>query len=316
MEHSIKLFAGMLLLLTGCVPFTDFQTEKKGPVQVVVQDHEPSSKLTSKFWLNGDVFSISNDGVIYFVDPIDNSIVNKASVTNYKIIDRFIDLKEWLKPDSSGKLRIDDIWVDHEGRLILAESFTGKILRISQDARKLENLADSYDGYRFSEIQGLIGSGTGEIFVGSPNSATIYKLDSQAGKLQVLNEDLVRPNDFIFNEAGNRLLVAESNPNRVIVYNLNDSTESMIKSWDLIKFAKFRERPVSMDTIDPQGDSLVVISGRGKKLQIFDLTLGKLINQTDLPFPCFRIRAHKGWIYLQARKGIIRRKIPDSVTFK
>ncbi|MEK9773601.1 MAG: hypothetical protein VW576_08545 [Opitutae bacterium] len=316
MVQTLTFFACGLFFLTGCSPFSGFQAERKVTIAEVFPQHVSEANSTSKFWLKGGVFSISDGGVIFFVDSMDPSIVYKANLSDYKSMDEFIDLKDWLKSDSSGPLQIDDIWVDREDRLILAESVTGKILRISPDARKLENLADSYDGYRLSKICGLIGSSSGEIFVGSPNSATIYRLNSQEGKLLVLNENLVRPRDFILNEESDRLLVAESNPNRVVVYDLNDSSDAMVWGWNLIQFASSREKPISMVAIDHQGNLLAVISGRGKKLQFFDLKRGKLIHQADLHLPCSRVRAHKGWIYLQTRKGIIRKKIPSFINFK
>ena len=79
----------------------------------------------------------------------------KADLKSPDLTSHFIDLKEWLKWEEGTDLIIDDLWVDFDGRLILAESTSGKILRVSKDARKLENLADSYDGYRMAKIDGL-----------------------------------------------------------------------------------------------------------------------------------------------------------------
>ena len=45
--------------------------------------------------------------------------------------------------------------VDDEGRLLVADGGTVKLLRISPTAHKLEILADSYDGYRFGSVKDL-----------------------------------------------------------------------------------------------------------------------------------------------------------------
>ena len=309
MVQNTSLIAGIILLFVGCISLE--------PVPSAFQDiasdksyyEKTQPQLNEKFSLRGRVFSISADGQLFFVDFNDLSIVRKANLQNHTLIDSFIDLEEWLKTEVPEKLQIDDLWIDLEGRLILAESNTGKILRISKDARKLENLADSYDGYRLSRVQGLMGSGNGKLFIGSPNTATIYQLDTKSGKLLVLNENLIRPEDFATSSAGDRLLVAESWPNRIVVYDVNKSAP-MRKSWDLIKFTKPHERPLSINFIDQESEVLAVLTARGKKLQFFNLSKGKLVHEIDLQVPCLRVRAYNGWIYLQTRKGIIRTIIP------
>jgi sugar lactone lactonase YvrE len=267
------------------------------------------------FLVIGRQFSISKDGILYFVDFNDHSVVRKFGPTKDNMGEKFIDLKEWLKEDEHNDFHIDDLWLDPLGRLILAESTTGKILRISPDARKMENLADSYDGYRFSTIAGLTGSPLGDLFIGSPNSATVYRHDPTLGKLFVLNEDLVRSNDLLIDSIGSRLLVAESGPNRVVVYDLNCSG-GLSRSWNLVKFPKGQAKPLSIDFLNNEENLLVVLLDRGKKLQILDLRRGKLLHSIELPFICQKIRSHGLWIYMQTKKGIRRIKAPTDLFYR
>ena len=176
----------------------------------------------------------------------------------------------------------------------------------------MENLADSYDGYRFSTIAGLTGSPSGDLFIGSPNSATVYRHDLTMGKLFVLNEDLVRSNDMLIDSTGSRLLVAESGPNRVVVYDLNCSG-NLSYGWNLVKFPKGQAKPLSIDFLNNEENLLAVLLDRGKKLQILDLRGGKLLQSIALPFPCQKIRSHGRWIYMQTRKGIRRIKTPTDL---
>ena len=264
------------------------------------------------FLVIGRQFSISKDGILYFVGLKDHSVVRKFAPSKDEVGEKFIDLREWLKEDEHNDFHIDDLWIDPLGRLILAESTTGKILRISPDARKMENLADSYDGYRFSTIAGLTGSPLGDLFIGSPNSATVYRHDPTLGKLFVLNEDLVRSNDLLIDSTGSRLLVAESGPNRVLVYDLN-SSGFLSRSWNLVKFPKGQAKPLSIDFLNNEENLLAVLLGHGKKLQILDLRSGKLLQSIALPFPCQKIRSHGRWIYMQTRKGIRRIKTPTDL---
>ena len=141
-----------LFLLVGCWSAVKQEIGKTEPTKASSVSKLPEAKSEQKFLLKGASFSISRKGLIYFVDLSDPSIVMKADLKSPDLTSHFIDLKEWLKWEEGTDLIIDDLWVDFEGRLILAESTTGKILRISKDARKLENLADSYDGYRMTKI--------------------------------------------------------------------------------------------------------------------------------------------------------------------
>ena len=174
------------------------------------------------------------------------------------------------------------------------------------------DLADSYDGYRFSQIKGLIGSRTGEIFVGSPHAATLYRIDTVKGKINVLNEDLVRSSDLAVDSSGDRLLVAESDPNRIVVYDL-DHNDSIHLGWTLIDFPNQEDRPQSLTFLRTPKDHLMVLLGDGSKLQVYHLARGRVVHTQTLPFLARRARIHKNWIYLQAEDYIVRKKMPQSL---
>jgi len=299
-----------LFLLLGCWNAVKQEARKTEPTKASLALQLPEPKSEQKFLLKGASFSISRRGLIYFVDLSDPSIVLKGDLKSADLISPFLDLKEWLKWEEGTDLIIDDLWVDFEGRLILAESTTGKILRISTDARKLENLADSYDGYRMAKIDGLRGNQNGDIYVGSPHTATLYKINSSQGRLSILNDDLVRSNDIVIDDTGARLVVAESDPNRLAVYDLNSSNETII-GWNLVTFPDNSHSPTSLDFIDRKCRYLAVLSGNVKTIQIFDLLKGKI--RSKLPIAeSMRIRCYDDWFYLQSEHGIYRKKIPGN----
>ena len=298
--------------LCGCLGPSPMQESREGRVSTPPAVLSPPKPSQQKFRLEGGVFSISTDGLLYFVDLKNRSRVYRVNLQNMGEEEKFINLEEWLNHGDGARFQIDDLWLDHEGRLLLAESSTGKIIRISQDARKLENLADSYDGYRFSQIKGLVGSGTGEIFVGSPHAATLYRIDTVKGKINVLNEDLVRSSDLSIDLSGNRLLVAESDPNRIVVYDL-DHNDSIHLGWTLIDFPNQEDRPQSLTFLRTPKDHLMVLLGDGSKLQVYHLARGRVVHTQNLPFLARRVRIHKNWIYLQAEDYIVRKKIPQSL---
>ena len=306
-KFSVILLSA-LFLLVGCWRVVKQEAGKTEPAKASSALEVSEAKSAKKFLLKGASFSISRKGLIYFVDLSDPSIVMKADLKSPDLTSPFLDLKEWLKWEEGTDLIIDDLWLDFEGRLILAESTTGKILRISKDARKLENLADSYDGYRMAKIDGLRGNKNGDIFVGSPHTATLYKINSLLGRLSILNDDLVRSNDIVIDELGGRLVVAESDPNRLVVYDLSSSNETII-GWNLVKFPNNSPPPISLDFIDLKCRYLAVLSGNGKTVQVFDLFRGKIRSKLEIA-ESMRIRCHDDWFYLQSERGIYRKKIP------
>ena len=261
-----------------------------------------------KFELPGREFTISSNGTLYFVDTNNSSTVQKINLQKQEQFEKFIELGEWIKQPEDDDLDIDDLWIDHKERLVLAESVSGKILRISPDARKLENLADSYDGYRLSTTQGLTGSRRGELFVGSPHAATLYRIDAVTGKVSILNEDLVRSNDLCLDPNQTRLLVAENDPNRVLVYDLDDD-DSMKFGWTLLHFSEEEDQVNSLEFVGKNSELLIVLLGK-TKLQIYNLTEGRLVHESSLPFSCNRLRVYGNRIYLQTKNHITRVRIP------
>jgi len=305
MTLTYTLLPVLILFFAGCFKTPNLQNH---PQKQIGSSNVPVSQnfnIKKPFFIDGGIFSISGDGNIYFVASEDKSVVRKARLDTPEEFSEFIDLKEWLKSDTFQNFEIDDLWSDHQGRLVVAESTSGKILRISKDARKLENLADSYDGYRFTKIKGLAGNQMDQIFIGTPNAATIYGFDPTDGKLEVLNEELVRPNDFSMNTKGDRLLVSESKPNRVVVVEMN-GTDSGFYSWELIRFPRSQDEPLSLDLLDDQSNLLAVLIGNGQSLLLFDLEDGRIKARLSLPVRCYRVRHDQGWFYLQTDEGIIR----------
>ena len=303
------LFLTFILAVGGCLSSSSIENFPDAPKRLEPKSVTSIPKIPEPFLLEGGSFSITEDETIYFVDLYDKSIVRKAKLGDPTKVTTFINLNEWLKVENPQAFQIDDIYSDYLGRLIVAESTSGKILRISKDARKLENLADSYDGYRFSKIKGLVGNEKDQIFIGTPNAATIYEFDPKLGKLTILNDELIRPNDFTMNRRGDRLLVAESEPNRIVVFDL-DQESSVDASWDLIHLPSYEDEPISIDILKDRPNLLAVIIRNKQSLLFFNLSKGRIVKRVDLPAACTHVRSHQDWIYLQAEKGIIRMPNP------
>lgn len=292
------------IFFLGCFPSPNIQNSSAKQIGPSLINLAQDFNVTKPFFIDGGTFSISRDGVMYFVDSENKFVVRKANLQAPEASSEFINLNEWLKNDNLQDFEIDDLWCDSAGRVVLAESTTGKILRISGDARKLENLADSYDGYRLTKIRGLAGNQEGQIFIGTPNAATMYEFDPVSGTLNVINEELIRPNDFSMELKGDRLLVAESEPNRIVVFEMN-SIQNVHLGWDLIQFPTPLNEPISLDLMD-NNNHLAVLSQKGLSLLVFDLSDGVIKKHYNLPERCLRVRYERGWFYLLTDRGIMR----------
>ena len=115
--------------------------------------------LTQRSWpsrsppnWNNRALALSADG-LYFGNHRKSGVIGKYALGKNKEPENFIDLTEWISATGDVDLRVEGLRLDDENRLLIAEAGTGKLLRVSPDARKLEVLADSYDGYRFATVK-------------------------------------------------------------------------------------------------------------------------------------------------------------------
>ena len=148
--------------------------------------------------------AFSKNGLVYFTELAEET-VKKMRLNLFSEPEIFASLPEWISPADNTEPRAEGLRVDDRGRVLIAESGTGKLLRMTPDARKLEVLADSYDGYRFTTVKDLaIGQGD-DLFVSSPFSATVYRIRPR-GFVGILNDDLVRVEGICISPDGKRLL--------------------------------------------------------------------------------------------------------------
>ena len=123
---------------------------------------------------NASNIAFSKNGLVYFTELEKREVIKKMKLNVFSEPAVFMKLPEWISPPDNSVPKAEGLRVDNEERLLIAESGTGKLLRVSPDARKLEVIADSYDGYRFTAVKDLaIGKGN-DLFVSSPFSGTIY----------------------------------------------------------------------------------------------------------------------------------------------
>ena len=162
-EIVVTIILTALLGLSGCVsvPKSKPSTESNETARLVdLPDREEVSPepVTPKLEQSGGL-AISTEGILYFANHKKSGAIGKYEIGNEKEPETFIDLTDWISSPDDRDIRVEGLRIDEEERLLIAEAGTGKLLRVSPDARKLEVLADSYDGYRFATVKDLaIGS--------------------------------------------------------------------------------------------------------------------------------------------------------------
>ena len=158
MKHNLDSVVTTILFsllgLSGCVTVPKWlpasaldSNESKSSLGLPKSEDVFANPVTPLLQRSGGL-ALSPEGVLYFANHKKLGTIGKYELGKTKEPETFIDLSEWISASGDRDLRVEGLRLDEDNRLLVAEAGTGKLLRISPDARKLEILADSYDGYR------------------------------------------------------------------------------------------------------------------------------------------------------------------------
>ena len=229
----------------------------------------PESVISPIEQSGGLAFSANGD--LFFANYEKEGRVGKFKIGSDELPEVFIDLTEWVSPFGDFLVRAEGLRVDNQGRLLIADAGTGKLLRISPSAHKLEVLADSYDGYRFGSVKDLAIAPNGDLFVSSPHTGTIYRIRPDIGYVGILNDDLVRVEGLAVSPNGKQLVAAEPDASRVVVYDIPEDL-ILVDSWTLVDFSPSGVEPRGI-VFDEKG-RLFLALGNLNEVRAFDLDLG------------------------------------------
>ncbi len=115
---------------------------------------------------------------------------------------------------------------DREGRLLVCEHGTRRVVRIGCDGRE-EVLASHWGAHRLNSPNDVVVARDGSVFFTDPTygilsdlegfkadpeygGAFVFRIDPQDGRLQVIADDFVQPNGLAFSPDESRLYVADS----------------------------------------------------------------------------------------------------------
>jgi gluconolactonase len=139
--------------------------------------------------------------------------------------------------------------LDQEGRLLVAQTGHRRVARLEEDG-SWSVLADEYEGTRLNSPNDIAVQADGSILFTDP-PFNIPRGESQelpfsgvfrilhGGDLQLLDDELARPNGICFSPDGSRLYV-------------NDSIERIIYVWDVVDHSVFINKR-EFAAIEPQG---------------------------------------------------------------
>ena len=279
LKHKKDIFVTIILTslfgFSGCitVPKDKPSGESNASAQLIglpAKEDVTAEAVTPQLEQSGGL-AISTEGTLYFANHKKSGAIGKYEIGKDKKPETFIDLNDWISSSGDRDIRVEGLRIDDEARLLIAEAGTGKLLRVSPDARKLEVLADSYDGYRFATVKDLAIGSNGDLYASSPYSGTIYRIRPNAGYVGILNEDLVRVEGLAISPNGKRLVAAEPDASRIVVFDIPDELVTST-SWTLVDFSTTGFEPKGI-AFDEKGRLFVALGDR-KEIRVYDLDRG------------------------------------------
>ena len=309
LKHRLDCFVTVFFLSllggVGCV-----MVPKVKIVQPLVSDGDvlPSNEdvsrevVVSPLNQSGGI-AFSRNGELYFANFEKEGVIGKLALDLNNTKQVFIDLTEWVSPVGEFSSRAEGLRFDNEGRLLVADAGTGKLLRIFPTAHKLEILADSYDGYRFGSVKDLAVAHNGDLFVSSPYSGTIYRIRPDIGYVGILNDDLVRVQGLAISPDAKQLVAAEPEASRVVVYDIPDDF-ILVDSWTLVDFSPSGVEPRGV-AFDEKG-RLFIALGKLNEVRAFDLVLGVELARYEIGTEAESIVYRDGSLYIGGDEKITR----------
>jgi gluconolactonase len=144
------------------------------------------------------------EGNVYFTDIPNNRIL--VAATDGK-------LSTFLE-DSKG---CNGLMFDGKGRIIACQGGAGRIIAIDVKTKKIDIVADTYDGQRFDRPNDLVVDRSGGVYFTDPGKRSVYYV-AAGGKVTRLIDDLPRPNGVILSPDEKTLYVLPSGSPDVMAY--------------------------------------------------------------------------------------------------
>ena len=173
---------------------------------------------------------------------------------------------------------------DSEGRLIVADSGGGRLLRLSTDGKRSEVLADRYNGKRFNSIYDVALDLAGNIFFTDPGGSdaenpngAVYRYDIKTKKIALIDSGLAFPNGIVVTSDQKQLCISESKRYRLLIYDLT-AQGTLANRRVLIDFPTKTSGKIIGGKFEPDG----IVLDRAGRLYV-GMWQGVVINVIEIP---------------------------------
>ena len=250
--------------------------------------------------------AFKEEGTLYFSNYSQSGTIGVYNVDDATPPSTFIDLNEWMTSYDERTPDVHGLAMDADGCLIGADAGTGKVIRVSPDASKVEVLADSYKGMLFGSVRDVALSSSGTVYASSPDEGVIYKIFPEEGRVDILNRDIVRADGLAITPDGTRLVVTEPDAARLLVYSLENDLSASVPVATL-DFSGPDESPHGV-AFDQTGHLYVAMGDLGL-VHVFDLADSRLLRTYQTGGSVDRLVCRDGTLWFSGGRSQGLRKI-------
>ena len=253
----------------------------------------PSHGVPPQLYATGFEFAegpaFDRHGTLYVVNYRGNGHIGR--ITSDGTASIWCDLNE-LAPIEGKQARANGLKVDIEGRLIVADAGGGRLLRVSADGKKVEVLADRFEGMRFNSINDVALDQRGNIYFSDPGGSSrenpvgaVYRFAIGTKQLTQLGTGFAFPNGLAVTPNQRSLCLAESQKYRILIFDLTGDGASNQRV--LVEFPRKDEGDIKGGEFSPDGmifdaaGRLYVAMWTGGVINVIDVPSGTLIRQYD-----------------------------------
>jgi len=288
-------------------------------------DLPPSHSVKPELYATGFEFAegpaLDREGNLFVVNYRNNGTIGRIAADGTARV--FCDLRV-AAPAGERKPQANGLKLDRQGRLVASDVGAGRLLRIAADGKRVEVLAESFEGKRFDAINDVALDLAGNIYFTDPGNSdadkptgSVYRYDIQSGKVTRLDTGLAYPNGIAVAPDQKLLCVDESARFRVNVYDLSADGAAGNRRV-LIDFPRKTEGVVRGGEFMPDGmvfdarGRLYVAMWGGGVINVVEAPSGKLIRQYDaggdLATNC---HFHGGYLYttVASKEAVFRLKL-------
>lgn len=291
---SVRIFTCLLPFIgSGC--FTLFE---KSSDSLLSNVPVPVTTVIPEVVDTGGI-AINASGVLYFANYLRSGTIGQYNPAELAPPTIFIDLNEWITSFKKRSLNLHGLVVDSEGRLVGADTGTGKVVRISPNASKVEILADSYQGMLLQSVQDVALSPDGTVYASSAEEGLVYRIQPDEGKVDIVNQDLIWADGLAISPDGNRLVVTEPDAARLLVFSRqNDSFDGFPAAK--LDFSDASDTP--HDVAFDESGLLYVAMGDLGLVHVFDLPENRLLQTYDVGGSVNRLLPSNGTLWFSGGK--------------